>query len=274
MSKFPSFDENFRELNQFILELVNAYRENQIGSWDDLDQRVKSFFTVDVTNSIEAKLPGWIKMASYEDGITQTHITCVFLGMFMLDEFQVLSPEQQQCAKWIILLHDVEKFHIPGKKDTMHAFNSAVLAARIMPGFGFPITGQYEARIDPWSRLTRQASIPTGMERSPKPDNQKLPEILSGIDEMFGKDTPAALIVKTVLLHISPAVDKNYPTPAPLTEDEIKRFVSPALLPLLRVMMLADNEGWALFEPEFRSQQKSDVLEGFARFQLLIGSNK
>ena len=34
--------------------------------------------------------------------------------------------------------------------------------------------------------------------------------------------------------------------------------------------MLSDNEGWALFEPEFRAQQNRDTLEAFDRFQKLI----
>ena len=270
----PLFEENFPDLNQFILGLVTAYESKQINSWDDLDDRVKSYFSADVMDAIEAKVPGWKKMASYADGITLTHITCVFLGMSMLDEFRELSPEEQQAAKWIILFHDAEKFHIRGKKDTMHPFNGATLAAKIMPGFGFPVSGRYEALIGPWSMLTRQAFIPTDVEISPKPDNQKLPEILAGIDQMFGEETPVALIVKTVLLHVSLAVDKNYPTPAPLTDDEVKRYISPALLSLLRIMMLSDNEGWALFEPEFRFQQRSDALEAFEGFQKLIGLNK
>ncbi|MFM8425357.1 MAG: hypothetical protein ACKOBL_09275 [Chloroflexota bacterium] len=71
-------------------------------------------------------------------------------------------------------------------------------------------------------------------------------------------------------MHISPAVDKNYPTPSPLTEDEMQRFINPPLFPLLKVMMLSDNEGWSMFNPMVRDQQKRDALIAFERIQELI----
>lgn len=271
---FPLFDNEFPDLNRFILELVKAYHSGGMRSWDNLEKRVKDFFTPERMEQMETLAPGWGKMASYSEGITLTHVTCVFLGMFLLEEFQTLSTDQQQIAKWIILFHDIDKFHIRGEKDTMHAFNSAVIAAKALPGLGFPINSKYPELIDPWSEYTRRAFIPTDKAVSPKPDNQKLPKILSDIDDLFGENTPASLITKVILLHISPSIDKNYPTPAPLTEDEFQRFVSPNLFPLLKVMMLADNEGWSLFDPEVRDQQKREALQAFEKLQNLIVMNK
>ena len=268
--EFPLFDSHFPLLNQFTLELVKAYNAGEIISWDELDARVKSFFTQEIMNTIETKIPGWKKMASYSNGITLTHVICVFLGMFMLPEFQALSPEQQQIAKWIVLFHDIDKAHIRGQRDKMHAFNSAVVAANILPSLGFPITGKYHKLINPWSEYTRQAFVLPDGEQWPKPDNQKLPKILLDIEEFFGENTPAALITKTALLHISLAVDKNYSTPAPLTDAEAKRYINPNLFPLLKVMMLSDNEGWSMFEPEVREQQNSDALKEFKRIRELI----
>jgi hypothetical protein len=268
--EFPSFDDHLPDLNQFILELVEAYRAGKVDSWDELETRVKSFFTPERMDETESVAPGWKKMASYSEGITLTHVMCVFLGLFMLPEFRALTPEQQQLAKWIILFHDIDKFHIRGKKDTMHAFNSAVVAANVMPGLGFHITSEYHQLINSWSGFTRQAFIPTGVEASPKPDNQKLPEILSGIDQLFRENTPASLITKTILLHISLDVDKNYPTPAPLTDDEIQRSINTGLLPLLKVMMLSDNEGWSMFDPETRVRQRNETLDEFTRVEGLI----
>ncbi|MEY2816828.1 MAG: hypothetical protein RL275_291 [Chloroflexota bacterium] len=269
-SNFPSFDIAFPELNEFIHELVQEYKTGNLNSWDELDKRTHRFYSLDMMDLIESKAPGWKNMSSYSEGITRTHVTCVFLGMYMLDEFQSLSPEQQQIAKWIILFHDIDKFHIRKVKDTMHAFNSAVVAANTLPSLGFFTTYKYNELIQSWSDYTRNASIPTDVKESPKPDNQKLPRILSEIDELFGQDTPASLIVKTILLHISPAVDKNYPTPSPLTEDEMQRFINPPLFPLLKVMMLSDNEGWSMFNPMVRDQQKRDALIAFERIQELI----
>ncbi|MCK6583863.1 MAG: hypothetical protein HUU11_03455 [Anaerolineales bacterium] len=271
-SEAPSFDILLGELNQFILSLVEEYKNGGIRSWDDLDERVGAFYTPERMDAIEAKAPGWKKMASYSDGITLTHVTCVFLGLFMLPEFLALNAEQQQLAKWIVLFHDIDKFHIRGKRDTMHAFRSGVVAAKVMPKLGFPVNDQYYGLIKSWSEFTVNAFTLENKETDPKPDNRKLPEILAGIDRLFGENAPASLIVKTALLHISLDVDKNYPTPSPLTENEIRQFISRNLFPLLRVMMLVDNEGWSLFDPEVRARQRKDILNAFQRTEELISS--
>jgi len=79
------------------------------------------------------------------------------------------------------------------------------------------------------------------------------------------------VIVKVILLHISLAVDKNYPTPAPLTDHEIEQMIDAEWLPLLIVMYLADNDGWSLFHPDIRNQQQRDALEAFETVQKLVG---
>jgi hypothetical protein len=266
----PVFDDCFPDLNQFILELVNAYEAGRMRSWDDLDVRVKAFFTHERMEQMESVLPGWQKMASYSDGITLVHVTCVFVGMLMLPEFQSLTPGQKQLAKWIVLFHDIDKVHIAGKKDTMHAFRSGVQAANLLPRFGFPTRQKYHERIGQWSQYTAQAFAVNDADATPKPDNLKLPGILIGIDNLFGRNTPAALITKTALLHISLHIDPFYSTPSPLTDDEIKRYIDPDLFPLLRVMMHADNEGWALFDPETRTQRRNDAQTAFAKIEQII----
>ena len=241
-----------------------------MNSWDELEGKVKAYFRAPRMAQMEALLPGWQKMASYSDGITLVHVMCVFLGLFMLPEFQNLAPEQKQLAKWIILLHDVDKMHVRGKKDAMHAFRSGVHAANVLPGLGFPMTEKYVETIDAWSDYARQAFVAGRGKSAAIPDNRKLPGILEGIDQLFGTETPAALICKAVLLHISLHVDPFYPTPAPLIEVEIRRYISQSLLPLLQVMMLSDNEGWSMFDPETRARQRKDTLEAFRRVELLI----
>jgi len=266
---FPLFDDSFSDLNQFLIELVQAYEVGTIRSWDDLEENVKAFFAPEKMEWMESMVPGWKTMASYSDGITLVHVMCVFIGLFMLPEFQSLTPGHKQLAKWIVLLHDIAKFHIRGKKDSMHAFRSGVHTANLLPRYGFPTRQHYHERIGYWSEYTAQAFVPSD-GASPKPDNQKLPGILIGIDNLFGKNSPAALIIRTVLLHISLHVDPFYPTPAPLTEDEIKRFIDPDFLPLLKAMMLSDNEGWSLFDPETRARQRHDTLEVFKEVERLI----
>lgn len=265
VNPFPIFDESFYDLNQFLLELVKKYENGKILTWDHLANHVHAYFTPAKMQEMESVLPGWKKMASYSERITLVHVMCVFLGMLMLPEFRDLTSKQKQLSKWIVLLHDIDKFHIRGKKDTMHAFRSGVQAANLLPGFGFPTRHQFAGRIAQWSKYTSGAFVLEESSPTPRPDNRKLPYILIGIDNLFGKDTAAALITKTVLLHISLDVDPLYPTPAPLTEDEARRYIGRNLFPLLKVMMLADNEGWSLFDPETRTRQRNDTLNAFRK---------
>ena len=268
LANFPSFDQQLPDLDEFILQLVQRYQAGQIDSWEQLEKFVHAYFTPAKMERMEAIVPGWGEMASFSDGITLVHVTCVFFGMYMLPEFQSLTHEQQDLMKWVILFHDIAKFHIRGRKDTMHAFRSGVMAANTLHKLGFRTTEKFPEIIHSWSEDTDQAFIHGNA--APTPDNRKLPGILSGIEQMYGANTPATLIVKTVLLHISLHVDDMYPTPAPLTKEEAKRYIDLNLFPLLQVMMLSDNEGWSLFDPETRTQQRRDTLQAFEEVRKLI----
>lgn len=269
---FPAFDACFPELNQFILELVKEFELGKLKSWDDLKDRVNAHFTPEKLEQIDSMVPGWKKMASYSGGVTLVHVMCVFLGLFMLPEFKSLPEEQQQLVKWIVLFHDVEKEITDGAgaRDKMHAFRGAVSTAWQLPSLGFRVTPQYRDLVSAWSVFTDSAIRISEGYPGPIQDNQKLPAIVTGIDRMFGHGTPAALIVKTVLLHMSVNAVHDWPQAAPMSEEEIIRYVDRTLLPLLRVMMLADNEGWSIFYPDARVEQRQDTLEAFAKVERLI----
>lgn len=264
---FPSFDERLSKLNQFIVKLTEDYNEGDITSWDDLDERVKKFFTLEQMNEMENIVPGWKEMASYSDGITLTHVTCVFLGLFMLPEFKKLSNEQQQLVKWIVLFHDLSKIHISGQRDDTHALRSAILTANILPNLGFPVSSTYQTLIHTWSEATASAVKDHGDSKIQ--DKSKIAEILAGINNMFGEDTPTAMIVKGVLFHMSINAVKDWPQTAPLSDEEIRLFLKPNLIPLIKVMMLADNEGWTIFHPD-RIKQREETLEVFERIESMI----
>jgi hypothetical protein len=149
-------------------------------------------------------------------------------------------------------------------------FHSAVTAANALPDIGFLITGIYQILIHAWSELTAQAFVAKEDSSGDQtPDNSKLPEIISEIDNMFGEHTPAALIVKGVLLHQSVNVVKDWPQPAPLTDEEIRLYINQDIAPLLKVMHLADNDGWTLFQPE-RETYRQETLDAFKRVEELI----
>ena len=267
--EFPSFDDHLPGLNQFILGLVEDYNAGKIKSWDDLEERAGVFFTPERTEQMESIVPGWKKMASYSDGITLTHVMCVFLGLFMLPEFQSLPQEQQQLAKWTVLFHDVEKIHIRGTRDYIHGFKSAILTAGTLRDIGFQTTEKFDDAINSWSNFTKSA-ITTNSSGEQIQDNTKLPTIFAGIEEMYENNSPTALIVKGVLLHMSINVVGNWPQAAPLVDGEIAKYIDKNILPLLKVMMLADNEGWVMFYPEVRAQQREQTLKVFAKIEANI----
>ena len=270
MAQIPSFDSKLEELNQFILRLVEEYQWENITSWDDLEKRVNAFFTMEQMDEIEEIVPGWQKMSSFREGVTLTHVLCVFLGLFMLEEFRVLTPEQQQLAKWTVLFHDVQKELENGKRDPKHGFRSAITAAKELPKLGFTPTQEYEGLINSWSIMTYSSVTTSEKLSEPVQDNSRLPEILDGIDKLFGKNSPAALIVKTVLLHMSINVVDEWPQAAPLSDNEIASYIDKNLLPLLKVMMLADNEGWAMFYPEDRKKQYDETVRAFNQVDELV----
>ena len=267
---FPLFDERLPFLNQFTLDLAENFNAGKIALWSDLDERVKYFFTTERMIEVEAAIPGWKKMASYSGGVTLTHVICVFLGLLLLPEFQSLTYHQQQLAKWIVLFHDVEKVHINGKRDHTHAFRSAITAAKALKDIGFATTNQYTDVFEAWQELTLSAiTDSTTQPAEIISDNSKLPEIIQGVEKMYGRNMPASLIVKGVLLHMSINAVKDWPQPAPLSGNEIVQYVDNELLPLLKVMHLADNEGWSMFEPETRAIQRSETLEAFEKVERL-----
>jgi len=269
---FPSFDERLPLLNNFILALVNDYDAGIINSWETLDEKVKAFFTSVRMDEIEASVPGWKKMASYSDGVTLTHVTCVFLGLFIMPEFQRLTPEQKQLAKWIVLFHDVTKMHIRGKHDLMHGFRSAALAGKTLTKLGFPVIETSNSTIESWGASTKSAITFSSDCGTDIQDNSKLPEIISGIEKTYGVDTPAALIIKGVLLHMSLNVVIDYPQAAPLNDSEIREYINGNLMPLLKVMCLAENEGWTMFYPETRIVQREETFAAFNRYETLIAT--
>lgn len=265
---FPSFDDRLPFLNKFILQLVEGYHAGIIDSWEVLEENVKTFFTPERMNQTEIIVPGWRTMASYANGVTLAHVMCVFLGLYMMPEFQAMTTDGQQMMKWVILFHDVEKQPEPGKRDHLHAFRSAAAAARVLPKLGFPITEAYESVIDEWDVFTRSALSRLEHSSDDVQDNGKLPEILQGIEHMFGHNTPATLIIKTILFHL--CVDMEpWPPATPLTDDEVASYFDRDLATLLKAMNLGDGEGWGLFDAS-RESLRNATLEAFKKVERLI----
>ena len=265
---FPSFDIYLADLNQFIFELIEAYQAGKIKSWDDLEEKVNAYFTPDRMEHTDALVPGWRKMSSYGERVTLVHVMCVFLGLYMMPEFLSMTKEQQQRMKWVILFHDIEKEPQKEKRDHGHAFRSTVATARILPRLGFSATSEYDRLINPWSEFTRSAITMSETLQESIQDYRKLPEILDDLERMFGQDTPTALIIKTILFHLS--IDMQpWPPAAPLTDEEVRTYLDSDLVLLLRAMNLGDSEGWNMFETS-RESLRNSTLAAFRTVEQLI----
>ena len=135
---------------------------------------------------------------------------------------------------------------------------------------GFPVTGDYQSGFQAWAQLTEAASRldADGIERIQ--DNRRLPEILAGIDQMFGHNSATALVVKTILLHFSIDTCSDWPQVAPLSDAEISRYIDLEFLPYLEIMMLVDSDAWALFDPDDKAKMRAETLDVFQEVRALV----
>ena len=144
--------------------------------------------------------------------------------------------------EWSVLYHDLGKQVIAGQRDALHAFRSGTMAARTLPRLGFQTSAAYPTTLEPWSRLVLSASVATPDGKGSMQDNRALPEILQGLERLFGAGSAAEFIVQAVLLHQSLNVVPEWPNPGSLTEAELACCIRPTLLPLLEGVMLLDSD--------------------------------
>jgi hypothetical protein len=267
---FPSVESRLPELVRFVTSLAEDAYTNRLADQSMMTQRVRDFFSADMMAYVEGVLPGWRLMASYADGQTLIHIVTVYTALLMCPQYQQAAPEQQTLMHWIVLLHDLAKVVIEGKRDPTHSFRSAALAGRLMTRISSDaVRPAHEAQIASWANLTATAitRLPDGANEIPK--NSRLPEIMEGIGRLFGEDTSAALIVTTVLLHQSINVVSQWPQAAPLNDTGIQRYVSRKVLPLLKIMMIVDNDAWGFFDLPTKQFHRTETVAEFKRIENL-----
>jgi hypothetical protein len=206
-------------------------------------------------------VPGWQKMASYAHAQTLVHVCSVLVAMHSSRYYRQGTPVEQRLWEWAALLHDLAKVAQKGKRDLIHPFRSAALAARILPAVGFLVQPDYERMVDEWVALVAAAVLPTAPD--PIPDNRQLPAIMEGIGHMFGHETEMALVLKTILLHQSFSPLLDWPNPTPLTEAEIQTFISPGLWRLLGPFLAFDSAAWDMYADMETGQLHTKQIETF-----------
>jgi hypothetical protein len=259
MNTIPKIEIYLPEFTTFVRQMATRYQQGEFNDYGAIEAQVNAFFTPAVSAQMAAKVPGWAEMTMYQQGRTQTHVVCVLITMYSLPEFKAASPLEKLQLEWIGLLHDIAKRPpAQGIREHIHAFTSAAAAAPILPLLGLPVTAAYPGIIFDWQELVRSASILQGdMEY---PDNTQLPDIMGGLDAMFGADRSAALIIKTILLHLSFSWIADWPSAAPLSDDEVRAYLDESVLAALIIMALMDTDAYALFDAPRREKYRREIL--------------
>ena len=260
----PRLQEELPDLFVFVRTVALQIEAGALRDGDELAQRIRAFYTADRMDVIETVAPGWRAMSAYADGATRNHVTQALIALQLLPEYRQAPRRLQAMMEWSELFHDLGKQVISGQRDALHAFRGATMAARALPRLGFPTSDAYPAGIDPWIRLVLGASIAAPDGKGLIQDNRALPEILQGIERLFGAESAAAGIAGAVLLHQSLDVVPEWPNPGSLTEAQLASCIRPALIPLLEGVMLVDSDAWQLFDPASKTKFRGSTLSVFA----------
>lgn len=263
-ANIPRLEDRLPDLLEFVRTLARQIEAGEIQDGDTLVARIRDFYTAEQMAAIETVAPGWQEMAAYAGGTTLHHVTQVLIALQLLPEYRQATRHLQALMEWSVLYHDLGKLVIAGQRDALHAFRSGTMAARTLPRLGFPTSEAYPLTLEPWSRFVVGAAVATPDGKGSMQDNRALPEILRGIDQLFGGGSAAALIVQAALLHQSLNVVPEWPNPGSLTEAQVSACIRPNLVPLLEGLMLADSDAWQLFEPEKKAKFRASTLAVFA----------
>jgi hypothetical protein len=268
----PQLGERLPELLEFVRTLARQIESGQLSGSDALARRFREFYTPARMQAIEAVAPGWQAMAAAADGATLHHITQALIALQLLPEYREAKDPLRAVLEWIVLYHDVGKQVIAGQRDALHAFRSATMAARALPHVGFGTTTDYPTTIGPWTQRVLAAAVDSPDGKGRIQDNGALPDILQGLDRLFGPDSAAALVVQGILLHQSLNVVPEWPNPGSLTDAEVATCIRPALVPMLEAMMLVDSDAWQLFDPVSKAKYRSSTLAVFADVRRRVGA--
>ncbi len=259
----PHLETYLPELVRFTKQLANDRQNDKLLDWDTFKQNVRVFYTSGMMTKIDTVVPGWIHMSSYLDQQTLIHVTSVLIALFMLPEYQAASARHKCLMEWTVIFHDVAKKARKGEHDYTHGFRSAAVTGAALALVGFPARPDFAAHISEWKTVTENASVFDALHNEHIQDNTKLPQIITGIDDLYGQHSDAAIIIKAVLFHLSISTDPGYPILAPLTQSEVQRYIDADLFPILKMMMLVDTDGWNLFDPQEGQRLRGQTLHEF-----------
>lgn len=253
----------------FLQQLTQDVNSEKITSWDDFETAINPFYTPEMMQKIESIAPGWIEMVSYRDGITQTHVTAVFVALMLSQEYQSATQKQRTLMEWAVLFHDISKISVKGSHDYIHAYKSAAVAGKALINLNFQ-TDVSQTEIDTWYDFTYEATYYSEEYNETIQDIEKLPQIIAGLKQIHNEDAHA--IVLAILLHLAIVTDPVYPILAPMSEEHMKISITKYSLPIMKGLFLADGSGWELFaeDKSFDTQRRIEIERVFKKIEALI----
>jgi hypothetical protein len=232
----------------------------------------------------------WDNLEKVHDGTTQRHMIIATILLYTEINFllcneenkPLLSEYDRNILLWAILLHDISKHVILNKSlgedfqenrsDKIHPFKSGALALKIFHKINFIQTNnmndsekQIEKIIEEiYSILTESVEM-RYMERKKSTlllhDFQKLPELKELFETLRKYNNDWIIDVVTLItFHQSfPNMEQHMNLPL-LEEPMIKKFFSPRLVELMRIIMINDSCAHSLFtKPPFSKEINNNL---------------
>ena len=245
-------------------------RELEVGThtdWSALTARLEFLNDPNLINLLNTHIPGWHKIATINNGITARHTILVLATCLNLPEYKETAPQIQSEVQWAALLHDIDKDHGAGGKDTSHPFRSAAVAVKAMPGLGFELQPNVTIKdIECWSKLVMSAQHEINGQLLH--DHANLKEIVEGIYRQWGEETSASRILKAILFHQSLPTLKDWPNPVLLNDEELRASLTPEDMNVLAPLLIADSDSWNIFDDvrfAYLDELRANIAETYRR---------
>jgi hypothetical protein len=233
-------------------EVAEALKAGTYTRWPPLLAWLEILTEPDWIDDIDHLAPGWRKIATIKNGLTAKHTLLVLAICLNLPEYAAAGEVTRYEIEWAAILHDLDKeYPANGKKDASHAFRSAAMAAKALPGLGFPLQpGANFSELDQWAGLLIASQ--RAVDGQNVHDHTHLPEILSGLRRLWGDETPASRILKAILFHQSLPTLVDWTNPVLLNDDELRAALTLRDMDVLGPLLIADSDAWNLFDqPRF-----------------------
>jgi hypothetical protein len=241
-------------------EIASGMQAGKYSEWDVLMDHLSPLVEPDFIDEIDRTIPGWRKIATLHKGVTAKHTLLVLSSCLNLTEYQQAGPQTQRELEWSAVLHDLDKEKV--RSDTAHPFRSAAVVNRIMPMLGFALrTGLNPAYPELWSQLVLASQRADGDRMIH--DHTRLRYIIAGLHDCWGEGTPAARILKAILLHQSLPALKDWANAVLLTDEELAYSLTLADMEVLGPLMIADSDSWNIFD-EPRTAYLAELRESNA----------